>query len=276
VVSCREWICSTGDGPGFDGTTFAVLNPSLFLSLLSFSLTMSDPILEKATDTMATDASSTVKFNVGGRLYEVSRSLVEKFPSTMLARMVSDMWQKDPEATLFIGRSGERFEYSLDYMRADKVWLPLNIPKEAILDDLAFYGFENVDPSKIHGGSSNQAAARHLIKCKEEHEKVLATCIANTEAAEKTCRENKTTSKLEKLAYACFVRFSQGKSLEMSISKIEYVNEELHSSVETAVVNHVEFQDLLAKYGLALVNAGQYFGNTDYCLTLKEKEDTIN
>ena len=58
-------------------------------------------------------------FNVGGRLYEVPRGLVKKFPSTMLARMAFGTWQKDPEATLFIGRSGECFEYSLDYMCAD-------------------------------------------------------------------------------------------------------------------------------------------------------------
>jgi hypothetical protein len=56
---------------------------------------MSDPTLQKkATGAMTIDAISTVKFNVGGRLYEVPRALVKKFPSTMLARMASDTWQK--------------------------------------------------------------------------------------------------------------------------------------------------------------------------------------
>jgi hypothetical protein len=197
-------------------------------SLHSFSLTMSDPTLKKATY-----ATTTVKFNVGGRLYEVPRSLVEKFPSTMLARMASDTWQKVPEATLFIGRSGERFEYSLDYMRGDKVWLPLNIPKEAFLDDLDFYGFEDVDPRKIHGGSSHMAAVRHLFNCKEEHEEFLSACKRNVEAAERT-RE------CEEVAYACFARYSRGKSLSFT-------------STDATLFSSVEFHDHLAKYGLVLV-----------------------
>jgi hypothetical protein len=227
---------------------------------------MSDPTLKKARYTMPTDASGTVKFNVGGRLYEVPRSLVEKFPSTMLARMASDTWQKDPEATLFIGRSGERFEYSLDYMRADKVWLPLNIPKEAFLDDLDFYGFEDVDPRKIHGGSSNLAAAQHLLKCKEEHEEFLSTCKTNVKAAEmnvKAAAMNveaaETTIKCAELAYECFVRFSQGKSV---LFKSTY--------------KKAEFQDHLAKYGLAF-GKGEMDENFRYStLALKAKEDTIN
>jgi hypothetical protein len=226
---------------------------------------MSDPTLKKASDAaMTTDASSsTVKFNVGGRLYEVPRALVEKFPSTMLARMVSDTWQKDPEATLFIGRSGERFEYSLDYMRADKVWLPHNMPKEAFLDDLDFYGFENVDPSKICGGSSY---------LKEEYVQFMAS--------------NKIARHCEEVAYECFVRVSQGKSLEdMLFSKSngselsEFFKSnvsELYNSVLLAVDKKAEFQDHLAKYGLVLVTA-VHGNNGGYILTLKEKEqDTSN
>jgi hypothetical protein len=258
---------------------------------------MSDPTLKKATGTMPT-----VKFNVGGRLYEVPRSLVEKFPSTMLARMASGTWQKDPEATLFIGRSGERFEYSLDYMRADKVWLPLNIPKEALLDDLDFYGFENVDPRKIHGGSSNLAAAQHLHKCKEEHEEVLSTCKRKVKAAETNIDAAERTIKCEEVAYECFVRFSQGKSFridpalqvaidnQVDLSKsilrcrvfsqgksfsFESNDPALHHSAKVAVANQAVFQDHLAKYGLAFVKGG-YHGPHGYALTLKEKEDTIN
>jgi hypothetical protein len=62
---------------------------------------MTDPTPEiSKSDDSPTDSSRTVKFNVGGRHYEVSRSLIETFPETMLAKMVSETWQKDPEATL--------------------------------------------------------------------------------------------------------------------------------------------------------------------------------
>jgi hypothetical protein len=227
--------------------------------------TMTDPTPEiaKSSDS-PTDSYSTVKFDVGGRLYKVSRSSIERFPSTMLARMISEAWQKDPEVTLFIDRDSDRFRFCLDYMRADKVWLPLNIPKEAFLDDLDFYGFEDVDPHKIHGGSSHMAAARHLHKCKEEHDNFLLTCKENVNATE-------TTSKCEEVAYECFTSFIQGNLLAM-VYTTDYV---LYSSVEVAVANQAVFQDHLAKYGLALVTGG-YNGNNGYALTWKEKEDIID
>jgi len=133
----------------------------------------------------------TVHFNVGGTLYEVSRSLLDQHPDTMLSRMVSDFWfpkdegsnedhnehdangsksdetnndvGKDSEAdesaneatkaeatALFIERDGSRFRYCLDYMRDNGcVSLPPDVPKDALLRDLDYYGFENVDQDKI-------------------------------------------------------------------------------------------------------------------------------
>jgi hypothetical protein len=230
---------------------------------------MSDPTPE-TTESNSKKDSSTVKLNVGGRHYEVSRSLIERFPETMLARMASETWQKDPEATLFIDENGDRFQYCLDYMRRNEVWIPLSVPKEALLQDLDYYGFENVDPAKIYGGSSNLAAARHLIKCKKEHEKVLSTCMENV----KTCMANVKTaeaaSKCEEVAYECFVRFSQGKPLTMDfVQNTEHIN-----SAGVAVGNQAEFQDHLAKYGLVFMSSQS--GRNGYYITLKEKEDTIN
>jgi hypothetical protein len=222
---------------------------------------MTDPTPEIAKNDSPTDSSTTVKFDVGGRLYKVSRASIEKFPSTMLARMISETWQKDPEATLFIDRDSDRFRFCLDYMRApDKVWLPLNIPKEAFLDDLDFYGFQDVDPRKIHGGSSNLAAARHLMKCKEEHDKVFKAV--------------ETTRKCEELAYGCFLRFSQGDSLQqMHFSS----DSERYDSLLEVVRNHApEFDNHLAKYGLKFVDDESTDFDSYVELILAEKEDTIN
>jgi hypothetical protein len=235
---------------------------------------MTDPTPEIGKSDSPTDLYSTVKFNVGGCHYDVSRPLIEKFPSTMLARMVSETWQKDREATLFIERNGERFQYCLDYMRDGEVWLPLNAPKEGVLLDLDYFGFkEEVYTTKIHGGSSNLAAARHLSKCKKEHEKVLSTCMQNVNTCLKNVKNAEAASKCEEVAYACFLRFSRGDSLTlMSFSGAS----EFHSSAKVAVANHTDFQDHLAQYGLALV--GDYVDNWNkyHSVTLKEKEDTIN
>jgi hypothetical protein len=78
-------------------------------------LTMSDPAPQISKSDTPTDSSSRpIKFDVGGRLYKVSRSSIERFPSTMLAKMISETWQKDPEVTLFIDRDGDRFRFCLD------------------------------------------------------------------------------------------------------------------------------------------------------------------
>ena len=42
----------------------------------------------------------TIKFNVGGRYFEVSRLLVDENPDTMLAKMISDTWDKNSETNL--------------------------------------------------------------------------------------------------------------------------------------------------------------------------------
>ena len=127
----------------------------------------------------------TVCFNVGGKIYEVSRSLLEQYPDTMLARMASDTWlpagndsddngekrtkddnggnddedgdededdddDKSNKSALFIERDGDRFKFCLDYMRdGGIIGLPPTVSKEALLQDLAYYGFQDVDPSGI-------------------------------------------------------------------------------------------------------------------------------
>eukprot|EP00535_Pseudo-nitzschia_heimii_P006100 CAMPEP_0197185166 /NCGR_PEP_ID=MMETSP1423-20130617/11334_1 /TAXON_ID=476441 /ORGANISM="Pseudo-nitzschia heimii, Strain UNC1101" /LENGTH=177 /DNA_ID=CAMNT_0042636151 /DNA_START=109 /DNA_END=642 /DNA_ORIENTATION=- len=102
---------------------------------------------------MAESSGKTVRFNVGGTIYEVSRSLLDRYPDTMLARLASDTWKTngdDENAALFIERDGDRFRYCLDYMRdCGIVNLPLTVSRAAVLLDLEYYGFEAPDSSRI-------------------------------------------------------------------------------------------------------------------------------
>ena len=59
----------------------------------------------------------TVKFNVGGRHFEVSRALIYEHSDTMLGKLVSDIWNEDPEEAVFIDRNGDIFVHVLDYLR---------------------------------------------------------------------------------------------------------------------------------------------------------------
>ena len=92
-----------------------------------------------------------VRINVGGEQYKVSRSLFDLHPKSMLAQSVSEQWMSDPEEELvFIERDGHQFRFVLDYLRGDgHVILPMTVPKPLFLADLAYYGIENVDASKI-------------------------------------------------------------------------------------------------------------------------------
>lgn len=60
----------------------------------------------------------TIKFNVGGKHFEVSRDLImkDKGNETMLSRLVSDTWLQDPEERVYIDRNGNNFEHVLDYL----------------------------------------------------------------------------------------------------------------------------------------------------------------
>ena len=62
-------------------------------------------------------AEATVKFNVGGKHFEVSRALIDGHPDTMLGKLVSDTWNEDPGKTVFIDRSGYIFAHVLEYLR---------------------------------------------------------------------------------------------------------------------------------------------------------------
>lgn len=62
--------------------------------------------------------AETVKFNVGGRHFEVSRDLIDQHAAdSMLGKLVSDTWNSDRGKAVFIDRSGDIFAQVLEYLR---------------------------------------------------------------------------------------------------------------------------------------------------------------
>ena len=91
-----------------------------------------------------------VSLNVGGMQYKVSPSLLDMHPNSRLAQVISEQWLSDPEEEVFVERDGVQFGFVLDYLQNDgHVILPVTVPKPSFLADLAYYGLENVDESKI-------------------------------------------------------------------------------------------------------------------------------
>jgi BTB/POZ domain len=124
------------------------------------------------TDIVSNTDPNCVKFDVGGRIFKVRRSLLESFPETMLARSASDLWntttsavfeavstsqddtskkkravkknrvhhEQQQQQPIFIDRDSHRFSYVLDYMRDGcVVVLPVTISKESFLTELQYF-----------------------------------------------------------------------------------------------------------------------------------------
>jgi hypothetical protein len=188
----------------------------------------------------------TVHFNVGGTHYEVSRSLIESFPDTMLARICSETWQKDDEdgnEPIFIDRDSERFRYVLDYMRDTKVSLPLSISKEAFLRDLQYFGF-NVDSDAINADYARDDARKHLGVVVSG---VVEEKDTRLEKLSSTASECERTQRCLRVAHKCFVQYCEMGSLLLRFQS--------HLRVEACAVFSAdgdlpELNECLARYGL--------------------------
>jgi hypothetical protein len=127
----------------------------------------------------------TIRFIVGGKLYEVSRSsLIEQQHDTMLTRLVSETWQNEESSNeaIFIDRDGERFAFVLDYLRYGQVQLPATMSKDALMKDMDYYGIL-ADGGKILVSNYGIARLKELnqeLKCltkEKEHIIFVMTCL---------------------------------------------------------------------------------------------------
>lgn len=92
-----------------------------------------------------------VQLDVGGTLYKVSRDTLERCEGSMLASLISDHWKEgnSDDEHIFIDRNGRLFEYVLDYLRANKVYLPASVNINAVKEEFEFYGIA-ADMSEVH------------------------------------------------------------------------------------------------------------------------------
>ena len=152
--------------------------------------------------------AATVRFDVGGTIYKVSRSVLRQYSNTMLTRMVSETWlgeekyNEGKDEPLFIDRDGERFRYVLDFMRdGPKVSLPVTVSKEGFLKDLDYFGFDNVIPDDISMRSSYSVYMDTVKKMDE---------LETKGAMESTC---------SKVAHYFFLRFKTSNSLVVDMNE---------------------------------------------------------
>lgn len=214
------------------------------------------------------NTGQTVRFNVGGDIYEVSRSLLSDHPTTLMAKIASKTWQQDGlDQPYFIDGDGERFRYCLDYMRRGRVYLPLTVSKGSLLQDLDYYGFEGVDESLIDGSSTTIQAVAHLAKREVHHTNEL-------EEYDDQIREIQIKRRCVVVAHACFKDYSERCALDDIMHTVtfdpDYVSQnsgkpsEQHLLYEQATAalrsydDDAFFNECLASYGFFLVKAKHY------------------
>mmetsp|Transcript_8685 Transcript_8685/g.11646 ORF Transcript_8685/g.11646 Transcript_8685/m.11646 type:complete len:264 (+) Transcript_8685:36-827(+) len=194
---------------------------------------------------------TTVQFNVGGKKYEVSRSMLGQHSDTMLARMASGTWQRDTESCLFVERDGGRFQYVLDYMRDGEVTLPAagSVTKESLLKELVYFGFSNVDPSSIRMEFSCWEAPTYMSRITQEYQNEF----------EKLKRENYELNLLmacNTVAYASCIRYMCTGSFKVNFSVAHKSNGmgRIYSASCRTAKNELDFRVADALKGLTLAD----------------------
>jgi hypothetical protein len=94
---------------------------------------------------MVRTESETVTFNVGSQKFEVTPSLLDKYPASQLTTSASETLQINNSQEIFFERNPILFPHVLEYLRDRKVHLPITVSKKAVLAELEFYRVGNVD-----------------------------------------------------------------------------------------------------------------------------------
>lgn len=182
--------------------------------------------------------STTAKFNVGGQIYEVARSLLDQYPTSMLSCAAAKSLKE--KSTIFIEGNGERFQYCLDYMRRQQVHLPMNIPENALLSDLDYYGIQDVDPSLVNGGCFASEAAQLFETMKKMDERHAQMKDQLKEKLD--CIEVSTD---------CFSRFVKTGEMKVVFRKSD--DEEVYNRVRKVCLSRYhrdKLDDCLSVYGM--------------------------
>jgi len=191
------------------------------------------------------DKATTVKFNVGGKLYEVSKSLLHRFPNTLLAQKVSDA----NTSPIFIDRDPDRFAYCLDYMRdGGRLHLPEMITKSSILQDLKFLGFDDIDESLINDETAKKASfARHNDIVVKAHQSVAKM--------QQEFEDLKKKLRIEKIALICFQKSAESSENEVTVKQSPWIyqGKEVERSSSSKINGRNYFAECCNKLGMDVV-----------------------
>lgn len=106
---------------------------------------------------IATDEKpKTILLNLSGEKIEIQIDQFAKYPHTSIAKNI-DMHCKEGESNeeLFIDRCPTLFRQVLKLVSEKYVILPVGVSKVSLLNEMKFYGFDDIDESKIDDSLTN-------------------------------------------------------------------------------------------------------------------------
>lgn len=205
-----------------------------------------DEVRNEYTQEQSDLFDSSFPFNIGGKSFQVSRDLLDKYPESMMLRVVAELWEQERKTSkvksIFIDRDGDRFVYVLDYMRNGSVTLPITVSKDSFLSDLNYYNIG--DPQE------------NAVQVKEQIFRGLAFGLQ--------LHDEKITKLDCEISYLNMVKECRmiAKSALEYFFQILDVTEHTYCAVSTEMLeyveSHTEFFDelkrLFAEYGLDIVS----------------------
>lgn len=173
----------------------------------------------------------TVTFDVGGKLFKVSRALIDDHPDTMLAKMISEAWEKknDEDTPLFIDRDGDIFSHVLNYLRYGSIDLPLCVPETMFQRELDYYGIIPQD-----GTIKSMSYVEFVSASKEQMKQSQAKLDHHTMICD-----------LLVIAAKCNYEFSRSKS-ETAVCYLDMTDEDVYLYYER--ICKKDSTELLEKY----------------------------
>ena len=208
----------------------------------------------------------TVCFNVGGQKFEIARSTLNLYPETMLARAASKEWGRNND---FIDRDSVRFRYVLDWMRDREVNLPMTESREAFINEMLYFGFDDIDEGSISLGTIGEAGKVVAAVSGNLHNE-LEDLSASIARWKKKIEFAQKKQEALKLAHSLFVRSSSGGN-NGSRSSVRIKEGDDFNIARTLDIyddmNHLK-ECLFDRYGIVLVSSKfdkRYQWESTYC-----------
>ena len=188
---------------------------------------------------------TTVTFNVGGECFEISKTLLDSYPNTVLTKSASKQWSNDTDSQIFMDRDPTLFRHVLSYLRDKKVSLPITVAKAAVLSELNYYCVDDIEKGAIDDSLATGMQSIRILNQGYEMQREFLSTIEERMKEKQREVDNLAVAKL------CIETYLQekGKSYTKYAFKVDCKQFE---EVDVSMCN-----DLLARSGLSLVKRSE-------------------